>query len=320
MRKKAIKRGLQCSKVRQQEKWIEKAHIKYNHKFDYSKIVYVSVSTDVIVGCPDHGYILCTPHKHLHSIHGCPSCAREYSTKVRTLSTTTWIAKATIVHAGIYDYSESVYLTSQKPIAIICKRHGKYTQSTADSHLSGHGCPACKVFTTGEWIEKAVAVHGGTYDYSESIYTNTKHPIDIICKAHGKYTQSSAAHHIQGKGCPICGERKRYGETNPNYKHGRSKEYQRERNTPEVREWTRLLKATVNKCDCCDVVFSVDFTAHAHHLNSWVSNIEQRYDLNNGAVLCNYCHGDFHEQYGYGYNTKEQYYQFKQIRQMEIGA
>ena len=46
------------------------------------------------------------------------------------------------------------------------------------------------------------------YDYSESIYVNSKTKVIIICKLHGKFKQLSANHIIAGQGCPKCSKNK----------------------------------------------------------------------------------------------------------------
>lgn len=54
----------------------------------------------------------------------------------------------------------------------------------------------------------------------------------------------------------------------------------------------------------------------AHHLNSWNSNIDERYEANNMITLCKDCHKAFHMEYGFGNNTREQFNEFKKV--MEI--
>lgn len=52
---------------------------------------------------------------------------------------------------------------------------------------------------------------------------------------------------------------------------------------------------------------------NSHHLNAWASHPSERYDLQNGACLCQSCHDRFHATYGKGKNTKEQFEEFKTI-------
>jgi len=49
---------------------------------------------------------------------------------------------------------------------------------------------------------------------------------------------------------------------------------------------------------------------NAHHLYSHNRYIDKRYDVNNGVTLCEACHKAFHDKYGYGDNTKEQFDEF----------
>ena len=45
----------------------------------------------------------------------------------------------------------------------------------------------------------------------------------------------------------------------------------------------------------------------AHHLDGWNWAKDRRFDLDNGITLCKECHYDFHNIYGRGDNTKEQF-------------
>ena len=56
---------------------------------------------------------------------------------------------------------------------------------------------------TEQFIIKSHLVHGGTYDYSLSDYTNNKVKIAIICEKHGLFYQTPNAH-LSGKGCFKC--------------------------------------------------------------------------------------------------------------------
>ena len=58
-------------------KFIEKANIKFNGKYDYSLVNYIDAKTRVKIICPIHGEFEQTPDKHLSKKHGCPKCASE---------------------------------------------------------------------------------------------------------------------------------------------------------------------------------------------------------------------------------------------------
>jgi hypothetical protein len=57
--------------------------------------------------------------------------------------------------------------------------------------------------TKEEFIRDAIAKHGLLYDYSKTIYKNTRTKVTIICKDHGEFLQSPHMH-LQGQGCIVC--------------------------------------------------------------------------------------------------------------------
>ena len=58
--------------------------------------------------------------------------------------------------------------------------------------------------TISDFLEAAKDIHGDTYDYSQSVYTNATTKIIIKCKKHGIFLQRPNDH-ISGKnGCPAC--------------------------------------------------------------------------------------------------------------------
>lgn len=58
--------------------------------------------------------------------------------------------------------------------------------------------------TTEEFIKRSNLIHNYQFDYSESIYLNSKTKINIICKKHGLFQQIPNSH-LSGKGCIKCG-------------------------------------------------------------------------------------------------------------------
>lgn len=57
---------------------------------------------------------------------------------------------------------------------------------------------------TESFIQKAKSIHGEKYNYSLVDYQKSKSKVDIICTYHGIFKQKPN-HHLNGQGCPICG-------------------------------------------------------------------------------------------------------------------
>jgi hypothetical protein len=135
------------------------------------------------------------------------------------LKTNEFIERAINKHGDLYDYSETVYETSKKKVQIICQEHGAFEQSP-NSHLAGAGCLKCGEkkrgkrgphskpprprATTQQFIAKAVRKFGDLFDYSETEYSCSTEPVTIICKTHGRFTQSPSNHFNSVYACPKC--------------------------------------------------------------------------------------------------------------------
>lgn len=59
------------------------------------------------------------------------------------------------------------------------------------------------MLSTDVFIERARAIHGEKYDYSQSAYTRNDQPLTIICPVHGAFQQTPLVH-WRGSGCPEC--------------------------------------------------------------------------------------------------------------------
>lgn len=181
-------------------------------KYDYSKVKYKGRDIPVLIICPTHGEFYQRPSVHLRKDgHGCPMCAIDSSSIVRSKTTEQFVREARGVHGDFYDYSNINYVNTLAHITIICPIHGAFTQ-TPSSHLSGRGCPKCANNKRSEnnrgskedFIKKAVKTHGDKYDYSLVEYVNNHTPVKIYCKFHKEYFYQLPYHHIEGCGCPMC--------------------------------------------------------------------------------------------------------------------
>jgi hypothetical protein len=90
--------------------------------------------------------------------------------------------------------------------------------------MHGHRCPRCSFESSalirkmkyGEFLKKAILVHGERYIYNEFNPINNKDKIAITCRIHGEFKQSINSH-LKGNGCKEC-SRKDKGFNYSNWK------------------------------------------------------------------------------------------------------
>ena len=132
--------------------------------------------------------------------------------KLREKRKLAFIEKATRIHGKTYSYEKTKYVSNKEKIIIVCNKHGEFI-TTPSSHINQKtGCPKCTKekgsdnrLSTEEFIEKAIKIHGNTYNYSKTLYTGMHNPIKVICKIHGEFTQSKAQNHLENEfNCPKC--------------------------------------------------------------------------------------------------------------------
>ncbi len=190
-----------------------------NHKFDFSKAVYVNSTTNMTVVC-ELGHNFSIRPSNLMSGKGCPKCFNVANGHYEEICNESYIEKFRKVHGDRYDYSLYEHNGSKENSKFICKRHGLFLQTTGN-HLAGKGCGSCanemrsknQRFTKDRFIELATDIHGNTYDYSKVEYVNSQTKVVIGCSVHGYFEQVPNSH-LQGCGCPSC-KRAGFSPNNP---------------------------------------------------------------------------------------------------------
>ena len=196
-----------------QEEFLKRAKKAHGKKYTYQRAVYRTQYDPVIVTCPEHGDFPIRPG-NLWTGGGCPQCAKESSASKKRLSPEVFLKRARKKHRDQYDLSDVRYVTKAVKVRPICRVHGSF-EVLPHNFLKGTGCPRCSVRKRvkahiesahqRDIVSEFVAVHGDEYDYSKVVYKGLNTPVTIICKKHGGFEQK-ATYHLQGKGCPKCGE------------------------------------------------------------------------------------------------------------------
>lgn len=182
--------------------FIAKCVENYGDAYDYTNTDFTTTKARIKVLCKEHGEFPVVAGDHMYGKSACKSCSGK-----KIYTTESFIHHANKKHGEVYDYSKVVVNASHDIVEIICKSHGSFFPK-AYAHLNeGTGCPVCanvKRKDQAYFLSASNEVHGGLYDYSKSVYTNSKSPVTITCSKHGDFQQAPEQHWM-GKGCPICG-------------------------------------------------------------------------------------------------------------------
>ena len=192
--------------------FLDAANLKYNYKFDYSKVIYKNNKTKVEIICPEHGSFFQKPSDHLKTVFGCPKCEKRGPRKNNEDVLNTLKSKF-----PKFDFKNSEFNGTHKYMYFNCPKHGE-VKSTVERLLKpkSPGCPRCGIelrvsksakataLTTEQFIEKAKKIHGDKYDYSKVEYKNKKTPVEIYCKICNEYFFQKPKNHLSGSGHKRC--------------------------------------------------------------------------------------------------------------------
>lgn len=172
--------------------------------------------------------------------------------------------------------------------------------------LSGERCPECSTKRFWKYDEVVQYYQERGFELLEDVYVGTKIPMKYKCSCEREYIKSFnefQSHPL----CKSCSENKRpKGENHHGWNPNLSNEDRlKSRKYPAYKEWRiAVYERDKYTCQCCG-----DNKGHnlqAHHILNHSEYKDLRLDLDNGITLCDTCHVDFHNLYGYKNNSYEQ--------------
>lgn len=186
-------------------KFIEDARKKYGDRYDYSKVDYKTMYTEVCIISKEHGEFWMTPKNHL-KWNGYSE--EEYRKEE-------FIRKANEKYNFKFDYSKVDYKGIYEKVCIIChekdengEEHGEFWQSPAQHLKTCHGCPKCTpknkpmpIEEAKKKVEEVGNVHG--YELDWTTYKNFMTPIRAFCEKHGEFL-ISPFYLAKNFKCPKC--------------------------------------------------------------------------------------------------------------------
>jgi predicted nucleic acid-binding Zn-ribbon protein len=200
-----------------------KAREVHGSKYEYPEQEYLGNKVKITIVCPMHGAFLQKPNAHLMG-RGCPECSndlkRQRNKMLSDLVKEGLLARLQKVQPA-WEYDIASFRGMAKKMQGVCKEHGTFF-AAPNNLLNNSGCVGCgakkhaahmaaRMLTTEEWVASAKEIHGDKYDYSASVYTGDKRPVEVRCKKHGKF-KTDNDHRYRAAGCPRCSHHQSSGE------------------------------------------------------------------------------------------------------------
>lgn len=182
--------------------FISKAGEIHGTQYDYSGTIFNGPCRTLLIRCRIHGSFKCEARIHLEGA-GCSKCKKfEIFAK-----------RAKEQQNGRYAYDVKDFTFLKKKMKITCKKHNEIFQQSPSEHprrSSPFHCPQCRLqngkLTVKEIIERSVAVHGDSYNYSNVTLTGPSYrsKVAIFCNKCQQDFMQTPKGHMSGKGCPRC--------------------------------------------------------------------------------------------------------------------
>ena len=197
-----------CPKCRYEEKTTEFIKKYGKPEYDYSESSFDGALIPMKIRCKKHNHVFMQkPSYHKTKMGICPKCVSDNKIK-------RFIDKAQKKHGTQYDYSMLEKIEDfniLKPVPIICKTHGLFTQNAAQHLCYDVPCKLCPketrkivMWTMEEFIVKAQEKFKDKYDYSLVAIKSMADKVKIICPTHGIFEKRPYDFIFKSHGCPKC--------------------------------------------------------------------------------------------------------------------
>lgn len=195
-----------CEKEINFNSFVERATKVHGDKYTYEFEKYLGMHKPMQIGCNLHGHFLKAPIAHVDG-QGCTFCSKVEESRLnfRNIS-----SKIKDKHAGKYILVSSPddYTDLRCFVTARCEKHGEYTAKAGGVLTSRTGlCQQCALDEeANNFITKAKEMHGDKYSYKPEDYKSSRDYMEILCNTHKTVFKQRPSAHLQGQGCPECGQ------------------------------------------------------------------------------------------------------------------
>lgn len=289
------------------EEFIEEMRIKHPNIEVLDK--YVDNNTKIKVRCKVDGHEWYSTRRRLiNQNHGCPKCYGNNKKSHEDFIKEFYEKNPNAENIEIL----SEYKNNKTKIKCCCKVDGHIWYAIGDSLLRGHGCPKCAGNINKnheQFVEEMKFINPNIEILGE--YINCKTKIKCRCRIDGEIWYPIPSDLLKGKGCNKCAIRNNTGENHYNWKSNLTEDERvLSRKNHEYNQFVKTVLEYFNYT--CQLSGQYGGKLSVHHLNGYNWCIEGRMDINNVIVITKEIHKEFHDIYGRGNNTKEQFEEFIQ--------
>lgn len=272
---------------------------------------FINVKTKMLFRCVVCGKEWMMTWDGFSKIKRCTNCVRYSRISIEQI-----IHKMKSINPNI-SISENVeYRHNKQKLECTCSVCGRIWGASWANLQKGKGCPSCLFKKLADAkrlniqdIKERLTVINPNITITSTSYTTSNSKLKCECKICNNIWKVSWNALQSNSGCPVCAIKMRSGENHSNYNPDLTDEERlTNRDLRENVKWrNKIYERDDYTCVKCN---TRGHKLNAHHLNGYHWCEDERFDLENGASLCENCHKEFHLIYGYKHNTKEQFEEF----------
>ena len=324
--------------------------ISINPKIEILSEIYIRSNEYLRCKCLECNHEWDITWNNLQRGRNCPKCSRAKRAEYARLDISDIKNKLKLINGKI-EILDSTYKNNRSKLNCKCLICNNVWGASWSNLRAGKGCPNCAIRKVADlkrydidYIrESLLEMYGGNVILLSDTYNNAFVKIECKCKVCNSIWSTTWDVLRSGHSCPKCGIKKRSGENFYNWKGGISELSSYLRNF--IERW-RIDSLNKNKC-LCDITKQKGYIIH--HLigfNTIVKETLETLDIPIYREICDYSreqlkditdtclelhykyglgvclteeeHKRFHSIYGYGDNTPEQYYEYKNMRLKEL--
>lgn len=267
---------------------------------------YQGVVAELLCECP-HGHTIITSLQNIRRNAYCPECDPRRSTKPLDIEHV-----QSLFSGNGLTLLETIYVNSKTKMKCLCEC-GNTIYKTVGQVRLGQKCVTCgyanrkeRTFTYAQ-VKEFFEANGCVLLSPE--YRNAVEYLDFICDC-GKEGKVQYTHFRNGRRCKPCGYGRYSGARHYNYNANLTDEDRvKKRDYRAIKDWSLRIKER-DRFTCVVCLDNKGGNLVSKHLYSYSDNPELRHEDSNGVTLCTTCHKEFHGEFGYGNNTKDEFNEF----------